>query len=610
MTLEQRTGWFGRLALCAMLALSLTACGGGGGGTKPDAAASDGDNSPSIPDPSPPANTAPVIDGEPALTATAGALYSFQPTASDTDNDSLTYTITGTPPWASFDAATGKLSGTPAETNVGQTDDIEITVSDGKTQDSIGPFRILVVSAGTPPPANNHAPEIKGTPSLIVQATQPYIFVPTAGDLDNDTLSFSITNRPQWATFSTANGQLSGTPTSGQAGTYSNIRITVSDGRATASLPAFSITVQGPANSAPTISGTPATVATVGTAYSFKPAATDPNGDKLTWAIQNKPSWASFSTSTGQLSGTPTTATTYSNIRISVSDGKLSAALGTFSIVVSSGANRAPTISGTPPASAQVGAAYSFTPSASDRDRDTLTFSVSNKPSWATFSIATGKLSGTPTSSQAGKYEGIVISVSDGKTSAALPAFTITVASSTNRTPTISGTPSTKANVGTAYSFTPSASDGDGDSLTFSIANKPDWATFSTSTGRLSGTPSAEDAGTTQNIVISVSDGKATASLDEFDLTVTATATGSVTVSWQPPTANTDGSNLSNLAGYKIYYGTSSGALNQSISIANPGVTSTVVDNLTSGTWYFAVSAYTTGGLESDKSGVGSKDVN
>jgi hypothetical protein len=141
-----------------------------------------------------------------------------------------------------------------------------------------------------------------------VGATQPYIFVPTATDADNDTLSFSITNRPTWATFSTTTGQLSGTPSRTQTGTVSNIRITVSDGKASASLPAFSIQVQAAPNSAPVISGSPGTAATVGTAYLFKPSATDADNDTLTWAIQNKPAWATFSTSTGQLSGTPTTA--------------------------------------------------------------------------------------------------------------------------------------------------------------------------------------------------------------------------------------------------------------------------------------------------------------
>jgi hypothetical protein len=65
----------------------------------------------------------------------------------------------------------------------------------------------------------------------------------------------------------------------------------------------------------------------------------------------------------------------------------------------------------------------------------------------------------------------------------------------TNSAPVITGTPATAVTAGSAYSFIPAASDGDGDTLTFSIVNKPSWASFSTSTGELSGTPVVSDAG-------------------------------------------------------------------------------------------------------------------
>ncbi|MEJ0038468.1 MAG: putative Ig domain-containing protein [Gammaproteobacteria bacterium] len=555
-----------------------------------------------------------MLDGEPALTAKAGVAYSFVPSASDADQDPLTFSITGMPAWATFDTATGALSGTPGDANVGQTGDIEIGVSDGKAESTIGPFRIEVAARDAAPPPANTTPVITGTPATLVVATQSYIFVPTATDSDNDTLSFSIANRPSWATFSTATGQLSGTPARTNAGTFANIRITVSDGKASTALPAFSIQVQAAPNSGPVIGGSPSTSVQVGTAYLFKPTASDIDGDTLTWSIQNKPAWAAFSTTTGQLSGTPTSTSvgTFANIRISVSDGKTSVALGTFSIVVSAAPNTAPTITGTPTTSVQSGTAYSFTPAAADADKDTLSFSITNKPSWATFSIANGMLSGTPTAAQVGTYAGIVISVSDGKATTSLQAFTLSVTATPNKVPTISGVPATSVTAGSAYNFTPSSSDPDGDALTFSIASKPSWATFSTTTGKLSGTPAAGDAGTTSGIVISVSDGKATASLAAFQIVVNAApaATGSATLSWTPPTTNADGSLLTDLAGFRIYYGNSSGAMNQSMTISDPLTTTGTVSSLGSGTWYFNVKAYTSAGIESSASPTVSKTIN
>jgi hypothetical protein len=115
--------------------------------------------------------------------------------------------------------------------------------------------------------------------------------------------------------------------------------------------------------------------------------------------------------------------------------------------------------------------------------------------------------------------------------------------------------------------------------------------------------------GSYANVTIRVSDGKATTSLPAFAIAVTQVANGSATVSWAAPTRNTDGSALSNLAGYRILYGTSSNALYQTIQVANPGIASYVVENLSPATYYFAVKAYTSTGAESSQSNVSSKTI-
>ena len=276
-----------------------------------------------------------------------------------------------------------------------------------------------------------------------------------------------------------------------------------------------------------------------------------------------------------------------------------------------SATNVAPSISGTPSASVVAGNKYRFVPSASDANGDRLSFKIVNKPVWAGFSATTGNLYGTPTAAQRGKYSNITISVSDGKLSKALPTFAITVLQSVaaNSAPKISGTPLTSVRVGLAYSFQPSASDANGDPLTFSIANKPAWAGFSTSTGRLSGTPAAANVGTTSNVTIRVSDGKVTSSLPEFSLAVTQIGTGSATVSWLPPTTNTNGTALVGLAGYRVRYGTNSSSLSNTVQLANAGLSRYTISNLSPGTWYFGVQAYTSSGTESSLSKLASKTI-
>jgi len=155
-----------------------------------------------------------------------------------------------------------------------------------------------------------------------------------------------------------------------------------------------------------------------------------------------------------------------------------------------------------------------------------------------------------------------------------------------------------------AYSFTPTAADTGGDALTFSVQNAPSWAAFNSGTGELSGTPTAADVGTFSKIILSVSDGTRSASLPQFSIAVTESAQGNATLTWVPPTQNTDGTALTNLAGYRIYYGSRTNALTQTIQIDNPGTTDYVVSNLTAGTWYFAITAVSSTHAESAESTV------
>ncbi len=176
-------------------------------------------------------------------------------------------------------------------------------------------------------------------------------------------------------------------------------------------------------------------------------------------------------------------------------------------------------------------------------------------------------------------------------------------------TVTISGAPAAKVTAGTRYAFQPTASSSAGDTISFSVQNLPAWATLSMATGELSGTPTAADIGTYANIVISASHDANTAALTPFTITVVNPASGSATVLWTPPTQNLDGTALTNLAGFHIYYGTSANTLTQMVNIGNPATTTYTLANLHQGTWYFALAAYTADQVESDLSEVVSKSI-
>ena len=101
-----------------------------------------------------------------------------------------------------------------------------------------------------------------------------------------------------------------------------------------------------------------------------------------------------------------------------------------------------------------------------------------------------------------------------------------------------------------------------------------------------------------------MSDGTTTVSLPAFAIAVTEVGAKSATLSWKPPTVNSNGSALTNLAGYRIYYGTSATSLTHSITINSVGVTTDVVTDLSPGTYYFALMAFNTAGTESKLSNV------
>src|SRR5579871_621363 len=186
--------------LCLLAAVTLAACG----------ADDSGDNAAQIAQSN---RDMPIIEGVPEVAVDAGSPYVFAPTASDANGAPITFSISNKPSWASFDAATGALSGTPADSNVGDTSGISITATNNRGSTSIGPFSLKVtprplrpvIKPGPGRPLHSlqgeTAPVISGTPASTVTAGQAYAFAPVASDSDGDALTFTIANKPAWAAF-------------------------------------------------------------------------------------------------------------------------------------------------------------------------------------------------------------------------------------------------------------------------------------------------------------------------------------------------------------------------------------------------------------------------
>jgi hypothetical protein len=200
----------------------------------------------------------------------------------------------------------------------------------------------------------------------------------------------------------------------------------------------------------------------------------------------------------------------------------------------------------------------------------------------------------------------------DGASVAAPAPVEASPPGASNSPPAISGTPGTSVTTGQTYTFVPVASDPDGDTLGFSIENRPAWATFDTTTGRLSGKPAAGDVGSYAGIRIVANDASNSTGLSPFSIQVSAPAaaagTGAATLSWVPPTENTDGTAVS-LRGYELRFGRSANELDQSVTLSNPSLNTYVVENLAAGTWFFALVAVSAEGISSRQSNVASKTI-
>jgi hypothetical protein len=276
-----------------------------------------------------------------------------------------------------------------------------------------------------------------------------------------------------------------------------------------------------------------------------------------------------------------------------------------------SGAAGALTLTGTPPTTVVVGHEYAWKPTAVGGVTSSLQFGYINLPNWSKHYRGSGLILGTPT--EPGVYANIQIIASDGEHYAETKPFSIKVlaAEPAPVPPTlrISGTPPTNAEVSKSYSFTPTVIASAGSKLTYSIANKPAWADFSTSRGTLTGTPAKPNVGKDSDITITVSNGETNASLPSFSISVAPLVIGSATLSWEKPTENTNGTPLTNLVGYVVRYGLSSAVLGSSMVVNSASTTEATIENLGSGTWYFEVASLNSAGVQSEFTTVVSKTI-
>jgi len=347
----------------------------------------------------------PVITSSPVTSATKDQPYSYNVDATDSDGDTLTYSLTTKPSGMTINSSSGLIAWTPSAKGYYN---VTVRAYDGELSDTQS-YKITVVD-------DNHHPVITTSPVTSATKGESYSYNVDATDSDGDTLTYSLTTKPSGMTINSSSGMIYWTPVNEG---YYNVTVRVSDGELS-DTQSYTITVSDD-NHAPVISNinAPSSVETDQTT-TITCNASDQDGDLLTYY------W--FKTG-GIITGSGSTVTwrapsTEGNYTVSctVSDGKGGEDSELVNISVGD-VNHAPVITSTPVTSATKNEPYSYNVDATDSDGDTLVYSLITKPSGMTISSSTGLITWTPTAN--GSF-GVTVKVSDGELSDT-QSYTITV---------------------------------------------------------------------------------------------------------------------------------------------------------------------------------------
>ena len=367
------------------------------------------------------ANDAPAIMTDALPPAVEDSPYELALEGSDPDaGDSLLWTIETDVAWLGLGSASGVLSGTPGDRDVGMWD-VTVTLRDAQGANATHVFTLEVINVNDPP-------AILGEDAPVATEDEAYIVTYSATDPDaGDTLAWSYASDASWLSFDTSTGVLSGLPTNEHVGEWS-VNITLTDALGERCSRDLTVTVVN-TNDAPRIVGdAPPASAAVGVPYQCPVAAVDDDvGDELTFSLDTHPPGMLIDPGTGLIAWTPGSAQEGVHpVIVLVTDGEAVARLE-FNITVPH-VNVAPTItSPLPSPDVTVGRAFSHQVVATDpEEQQSLAFELADAPTGMAINASGGLISWTPGKSDLGTHI-VRVRVGDGKGGWAEQSFNLTV---------------------------------------------------------------------------------------------------------------------------------------------------------------------------------------
>jgi len=413
----------------------------------------------------------------------AGELYRYRAQAVTSHvGDSLTYNLSSAPAGARLDPVSGEIEWRPGWSQTGSFR-FTITVSSLSGRAGAQSWNVVVGAATAP----NTAPVITSTPVLQASIGEPWSYLIEAEDAEGHALSYALVSGPAGLSLAADAGYARWTPTA--IGTAS-VEVRVTDERGASTTQSFQIQVTSTPNRAPVFDSVPQGIAYVGETWTYAVQISDPDGDTVQLALNAAPSALVFEPTQRVLRYTPSAqdiGTQFIELEANDGRGGNSQQRIQLPVVQVVPGSQAPSLSGSPVTSAMVGITYSYQPTASDPDGDSLLFSLSTSPAGAQIDPASGALTWTPRVAQLGAQD-FVLRVDDGRGGWATQSFSVDVQPNNNATPVITSLPGTQGKSGREYRYNVIASDADGDALSYSLSDAPAGMQIS-SDGRITWTP-------------------------------------------------------------------------------------------------------------------------